>query len=1498
MNNKPARIVGIQFSMLSPEEIRKNSVVEVKTRDTYVNNKPVVDGLFDPRMGVLEEGLICPTDGLTYKETPGYFGHIELARPVFFIQHLKEIEKICKCICYKCSKLLMNKEKHKFILNRPAEERLKYVYQYCSSIKRCGNDNLDGCGYKQPSKIGIEQFSTLIATWENVDVEGSKETITSRLTPEIVQKMFRRISNDDVYFMGYHPKWSRPDWMICSVLPVPPPVMRPSVKHDAQQRSEDDLTTIYANIIKINTDLKKKIDEGADINVIQGMTLVLEYYVAMIANNKVKGSFPMAQRSGRPLQCIYGRINSKNGRIRGNLMGKRVNFSARSVITGDPNLSINQLGVPLKIAMNLTKPVVVNSRNIKGLTVLVKNGPDVYPGAKTLERKGELNPISLRNLDTSHTVLREGDIVHRHLMDGDVVLFNRQPSLHRMSMMGHIVKIMFVGDTFRMNVGDTKPYNADFDGDEMNMHVPQNIVAEIELAELAAIPTQIVSPSNNSPIIGIFQDSLLGAFCFTRTKRLYSPQIAMRLLMMFPHIDLSALKQSMEENGGFVSNYDILSQIMPPLSLKYKIADENLDEPSSATLEIQNGKIVQGQMGKSVINGGTKGLIHRIYNAFGYKITNQFIDNFQNIITEFMKTSSYSVGVSDLIAGKSTYDSIRRIIDEKKQAVMDLLNEVHLGIFKNETSHNNIQEFEVQVKQILDDARSKTEMEARNSLNKKNRFLMIVTSGSKGSLLNITQMIACLGQQDVEGKRISYGFDSRTLPHYTKYDDSASARGFIENSYISGLTSRELFFHAMAGRIGLIDTAVKTSQTGYIQRRFIKGLEDLKVEYDNTVRNSLGKIIQFRYGDDGFDSTKVESQGIPLVSRSIEEIYQHFTPAGLTKERKVNLSSIYTKEAVKRFKQQIEKLRQVSKRWIDTMVEMRDIVVKRVFQYKNENNLQTPVGFQYLISNIQGQLSLLPNNAVDITPMEAYEMLDSYYAKLQSMVFSPPTVLFQVLYYYYLCPRDLIENKRFHKRAWVLLLETVCLKYKQSLVHPGETVGVIAGQSLGEPTTQLTLNTFHNSGVASKSNVTRGVPRIEEILRLTENPKNPSMTVFLKDADRESQEKANYCATLLTHTRLIDVVESMEICFDPHPTLTNIVDDAQLLERFYEFERQMLQYDDNDAETHMGSKWVIRLVMNREKMLDKNITMDEIHFAIQNSYSTDEIHCIYSDFNMDNLVFRLRINNTVFRKGAKKMKSLDNADDIYLLKNFQDTLLKNIVLRGVSGVENVQTRKLNKILDKEDGKFVEKKGIWILDTVGSNLLDTLSLDFIEPYHTFSNDIKEVFDVLGIEAARQIIFNEFNDVMAFSGVYINYHHLSLLCDRMTSNKCLVSIYRTGILKDNIGPIAKATFEVHTEVLLDAARHAQYDPVRGVSANVMCGQYGYYGTNAFQLLLDMDKLQESKQYQSENRTADIETALQLEVDEGACAMERLRIHGDIRNIAPLPPVATIDNYNVGF
>lgn len=1514
-----SKIIGIQFSMLSPEEIRKTSVVEVVNRDTYINNKPVIGGLFDPRMGVLEPGSVCPTDGLSYIDTPGYFGHIELARPVLFIQHVKEIIKISRCICFKCSKLLVNKEQHKHISKFEPESRWSYITNISSKIKRCGEQTEHGCGCKQPDKIKLDGMASIYAIWDNIEVSDSNENqkIVIKLTPELILKMFKRITDDDINFMGFSSTWSRPEWMICQVLPVPPPAVRPSVKHDGQQRSDDDLTHIYMNIIKYNNILTEKVSNPeTSSKIIEDWTDILQHSIAMVVNNKIKGVAPMAQRSGRPLQCIMGRINHKNGIIRGNLMGKRVDYSARSVITGDPGLSIKQLGVPIKIAMNLTKPVTVNDMNRDFLAMLIKNGPDTFPGAKILERRNGVN-ITLRHVDRTTINLENGDVVHRHMMDGDAVLFNRQPSLHRCSMMCHIAKIMKKGDTFRFNVAVTKPYNADFDGDEMNMHLPQNVLAETELRHLSATPSQIILPTNNSPVIGIYQDSLLGSYRFTRKNVYFTPRTAMNLLMSYPKVNTDNLRKSIV--GGVISNFDILSQIIPPMTLLRKTGffeDGEDYNTSNNVLEINNGVYKRGQLEKKELGSSTKGILHRIFNDFGSMECADFIDNLQNIVNEYMKTSSYSVGISDLISDSNTQLEITKIITEQKEQVQKIMEQVHLGVFENETAATNLSEFETRVNNTLNDATNKTGKVGRKSLDKNNRFLMIVESGSKGSLLNISQMISCLGQQNIDGKRIPYGFESRTLPHYNKFDDSPEARGFIENSYISGLTVGELFFHAMAGRTGLIDTAIKTSQTGYIQRRLIKALEDVTIAYDMTARNNMGKIIQFKYGDDGFESTKVENQFIPLVGMSIEDIYLHYDIIGINGEPTSSLNNIYTKTTITRLNRQREKTVKKCKEYIDTMILNRDQLVTRVFKNRNDNMVRVPVAFQYIITNIQGQLNLTNASSTDITPMEAFELIEEYYTKLETIGFMTSNSLFKILYFFYLTPKDLITKRRFHKKGLIFLLETIVFKYKEAIVHPGECVGVVAGQSIGEPSTQLTLNTFHNSGVSSKSNVTRGVPRIEEILRITKNPKNPSLTIFLKHQDETDKDKAINYSNIIGHTRLVDVVKSIQICFDPNEQSTFFKEDTELIEQYNEFEKLINECNQPDSGFVSGSdragatpasasksKWIIRMEIDKSILLDKNITMDDIQFAISQSSYGQDINCVFSDYNMDNLIFRLRLNSNVFNKTKKRgvAESLDQTDEIYLLKNFQDTLLNNIVLRGVSGISNVSARKIQNAVSKKDGKYVTED-IWILDTVGSNLMDILAMDYIDYKRTVSNDIREVFNVLGIEAARQVIFDEFSEVMEFSDVYINYHHLSLLCDRMTCNQNLVSIFRSGLINDNTGPLAKASFETHCEVLLNSARHGLIDTMRGASASIFVGATGYYGTSSFSVILDTEKMQslDAERVVNTNTDDDVERVFDRAAElNDSCSKNNLTINTNISNILVGSSGGVCDdNYELDF
>ena len=1115
----------------------------------------------------------------------------------------------------------------------------------------------------------------------------------------------------------------------------------------------------------------------------------------------------------------------------------------------------------------------------------------------------------------------------------------------------------------------------------MNMHAPQSVQAETELQYLPAIPWQIISPAKNSPVIGIFQDSLLGSYYFTRPHVRLSMLHAMELLAQYTKVQPKLLIQMAKKinsrgktNGEehTVSSFDILTQIFPPMTSVNKttlfVEDKDVFPTSNNVVEIQNGHYLRGQLEKTMFASTSKGILHRICNDFGNRTCADFIDDIQNIINEYMKSSSFSVGISDLIANKTTQREITRVIESQKQEVQLIIEKVHLGIFENKTANSNAAEFELQVNNMLNKALEDAGKIGRNSLGKNNRFVMIVNSGSKGGPQNISQMISCFGQQNIDGKRIPNGFDNRPLPHFCKYDDSPKARGFIENSYITGLTAVEVFYHAMGGRIGLIDTAVKTATTGYIQRRWVKAMEDLVVRYDMTVRNNMGKIIQFKYGDDGFDPVKVERQTLPLLNSSIEDIFSHYDIIGVN-DRTQDELSVYTKGARSRMQSQRDEARVLCRKYIDKMIETRDHMVEKVFRGRDDNrNINVPVMFKSIIDNLQGQLglgkmteysstakSLLSKTqnptedqdslttVSDVTPLEAFQLIEDYYQnRLETLGNAGPNKMFETLYYYYLTPKTLIVEKRFHRKALEQLLETVVQRYKQAIVHPGEAVGIIAGQSAGELSTQASLNSFHTAaGKQKKSNMTTGVPRIEELLQLTRTPKTPSLTVFMKPMDENNADRAKAVSLMIEYTKLSEIVKGVRILFDPQDD--TIIEDQQIIRRYELFEEMIQecnqdgsivpksevcnsthypQEDDpesmaeNEAplfpntgkrgkktnksdalETKEKSKWVVRLEMDAETMLDKNITMDDISFILNQHYDK-QIVCVYSDYNDSQLIFRIRLTTMSLFKEGKKI--LDKSDEVYILKQFMNNLLENTVLRGIPGIVNVMQREMVDTVFKEDGKYT-KKNTWVIDTTGSNLQEVLGLDFIDTSRTYSNNVREVAEVLGMEAAVQVLSLEMGEVLPD----INNHHLSIIVDKMTSLKNMCPVFRTGIFADNVGPLMKSSFEMHSEVLLNAARHGEFDNARGISASVMLGQSGYFGTSSFQVLLDMkemEKLKESKAILDKDRNQALAEGfgdLSKEATEDYCSKAQVSIANNLSLIqAQDHGDNCIDDYDMGF
>ena len=794
-NGDVSKVDKITFGIMSPELIRSQSVVQVIHHDTFCGNNPVTGGLFDPRMGVLEYGQICSTDGHTNKDTPGYFGHIELSIPIFHIQYFPIVQKVLRCVCYRCGELLHNK----FDENVPHKSRLTYLFDVSKKVKNCPS-----CKTQQPDKIVKTDLCKTHAVWMSSvsgDNGATTEVETKKLnfTSKYVLNLFKQLSDETCWKLGLNPTLSHPSWMIMTAFPVCPPACRPSVHQDNGQRMEDDITIKYCDIIKYNKLIRDKMIADPEAKIIEDWSNLLQYHVSTLIDNEIAGVLPAAQRSGRPLKGLRQRLKGKEGRIRGNLMGKRVNFSSRTVITPDPVIDLDELGVPVKIAVQLTHPEKVTAMNMSRLKECIRNGCKTYPGARAVYKNKNHKTISLNHIDRYQfaQLLEIGDIVIRHITNGDWVLFNRQPSLHKMSMMAHRIRILD-GLTFRLNISATTPYNADFDGDEMNMHVPQSIGAANEIACLASVNNQIVSPALNMPIITFVQDAVLGGHKMT-----------MDIARKMTHREMmNALAWNKNFNGflkeqEFYSGKEGLSFCIPDTTLRIK-------NRQGKAVKIQNGKISNdsGVFDKKVFTS----LIHSIFRDNGPKACAGFFNSAQHMIRSFMLKNSFSVGVRDLILEDDLKKSIEDAIQQQILDAEKTIQTIHLNMFENMTSDNRQVAFESKVNQKLTAARSCAEniLKKAHDCIQTNRFMNMVNGGSKGKLINLAQMTACLGQQAIDGRRVPYGFSFRTLPHFEKFDDKALARGFVSSSFQKGMNPLEFFFHAMAGREGIIDTAVKS----------------------------------------------------------------------------------------------------------------------------------------------------------------------------------------------------------------------------------------------------------------------------------------------------------------------------------------------------------------------------------------------------------------------------------------------------------------------------------------------------------------------------------------------------------------------------------------------------------------------------------------------------------------------------------------------------------------
>ena len=1016
-------IDGIKFSVWSPNEIRKYSVAEITAPETYdEDGMSVQGGLMDGRLGTLEPGQKCLTCGNTSARCPGHFGHIELAEPILHIAFIDNIRKLLLSTCRSCSRLLIPEED---LVKFSEIKKNKAAYTIFSQ-KRIPEQILDRAKKsKECPHCGKVQYE-LIFTKPTIFIEKT-ELGENRLLPITIRERFSQITNEDLNLLGYDYTTARAEWFILQVLPVPPVTVRPSIILETGIRSEDDLTHKMVDIIRVNQRLKESKEAGTPPLIVQDLVDLLQYHATTYFDNEVSGIPQAHHRSGRPLKTLTQRLKGKEGRFRGSLSGKRVDFSSRTVISPDPNLDLSEVGVPLSVAMKLTIPEIVTEWNVEKLKKLVINGPDNFPGVNYIVRPDGVK-IRLDFVEDRSGIadsLETGYLVERHLLNGDVVLFNRQPSLHQMSIMAHHVRVL-PGKTFRLHPSVCPPYNADFDGDEMNLHVPQSEEARAEAILLMRVQEQLISPRFGGPIIGGLRDFITGAYLLTKDDTLLTKQEFTNYAMLGDYNGKLPKPKIKKKNDSFYTGKQLFSIFLPP-DFNFVMTSKWSKGTKGAIKDvvIKNGELVSGVIDKSSIGAEEpESVLHRIAKDYGNEQAKKFLNSILIIIKQFITHYGFSYGYSDLELSDKDRESILSDIEQTYDKVYDITAQLEKGIHKPLRGMTPAASAEALITHELAEARKRAGITANSNLADDNAGKIMATTGARGSDLNVGQMAGALGQQSRRGKRLHTGYSNRTLSHFKEHDDNPDSHGFVKSNFRDGLSTLEFFFHAMGGREGLVDTAVRTQQSGYMQRRLINALEHIRLEYDSTVRDPHGHIIQFLYGEDGIDVAKSDH------------------------------------------------------------------------------------GEAFSIQRLTDSQAIIDSGR-KATKEEINELFIKYTKTFNPRLYST------------------VENALHASKLSKEGIEFVCKKgldlYNKSKVEPGQAVGIVTAQSIGEPGTQMTLRTFHTAGIAER-NVTLGLPRIIELVDARKKPATPTMNIYLDKSSKSSKEKAYEIAQNVLETTVRDVI--------------------------------------------------------------------------------------------------------------------------------------------------------------------------------------------------------------------------------------------------------------------------------------------------------------------------------------------------------------------------------------
>ena len=1217
------------------------------------------------------------------------------------------------------------------------------------------------------------------AKLHNPELEKHLRKAQEDLNPLRVLNLFRGISPTDCELLGLNPVEGRPELFLWQYLPAPPICIRPSVAQDDGGTNEDDVTMKLSEIVLFCGYIRLGLQKGAPINQIMELWEYLQTQVAIYVNSDVPG-LQQPGFAGKHTRGFCQRLKGKQGRFRGNLSGKRVDFSGRTVISPDPNLGIDQVAVPELVAKNLTYPERVQRHNIEKLRTCVRNGPAVWPGAHQVIKTdvtGEKQKFSLRyaNRELQASKLRIGDIVERHLEDGDIVLFNRQPSLHKLSIMSHLAKVR-PWRTFRLNECVCTPYNADFDGDEMNLHLPQTEEARAEAINLMGVKHNLSTPKNGEPIIAATQDFITAAYLLSSKDRFYDLKafsyICQHMLGGTTHLDLptpAIIKPRALWSGKQIFSVLIRPNRQSPVMVNLDAAcksykarpgrDPNMD-PNDAWLVIRNSEVLSGVMDKSTIGSGKKdSIFYVILRDFGPDHAVSAMNRLAKLCARALTNHGFSIGLGDVFPTTTLELKKRDLVSMAYRKCDELIERFKRGKLEKSAGCSMEETLENALSGVLSQVRSQAGDYCIDTLSRNNAPLIMAISGSKGSVLNVAQMIALVGQQIIGGERVPDGFQDRSLPHFHKNARQPPSKGFVRNSFYNGLTPTEFLFHAISGREGLVDTAVKTAETGYMSRRLMKSLEDLSTQYDATVRTSNGAVVQFQFGADNLDPVDMEGKAVPV---NFVRTWNH--AASLTLDNSER--SLLPDEIRALCRGMLEKARAKYRR--------RGLVNNEPLAYDDVSDygIDEHEGARRFLATVEAYVEGFASRNEALRAQLSLDQLDDTSMDIDAAD-----------------NEDLQARLAFVDRVAKVSSSTLqkfirlCLsKYETARVEPGHAVGAVGAQSIGEPGTQMTLKTFHFAGVASGMSVTQGVPRIKEIINASKSISTPVIVCPLLNADQI--EAARVVKGRIEKAYVSDVLKYIEDEWDPNSGRVTLQIDTQALD-----------------DLHLG------------------IHVSDIALAISKTKRT--LNVDISDLAVIGDRIEIKIRDGAGALGPRRStrvrgKGADDASmDMLRRANF---LRREVPGVAISGYPDATRAIIETSHDNKHKVLVEGYGLKLCMTT----------EGVVGTKTTCNSVLEVNAVLGIEAARTTIANEIGEVMR--EMDIDPRHMQLLADVMTFKGEVLGITRHGLSKMRDSVLQLASFEKTPDHLFDAAAGMKTDQIEGVSECIIMGQSISVGTGA--------------------------------------------------------------------